>query len=426
VESTTEFEPGAIAPSALTREAAVVHHVHGRELRKRVQIEAASWGILSSINGSLISPLLVSRGAGPVALGIYNSLANLLGYSAGFGGPQLAQKLKSVSKSTLLCVGIGRLVFLAVPLTLLAVNGGGVPLIMSLVLVWALGEGLALPLWTSFVAGMATAEDRGRWFAMRGTAATGAAAGVMVAIFILLRTLSQDTVFPIAYAFAAAGGVLSWFQLRLLFAATKTPPLPPPKRAQHLPASPGARRFLASVVFFWFGAGLIWPVLPAYIINELHAPTSYFAGVAIVASLSSVVVQRRWGRVADRHGPSRMLFLAGLGTAVVPLLWALTPVYWIGFAIEVIASGSWPGHMLGLTIRSVDLAENEAARPQMLAWTNLAQGAGASVSPLVASILVGYTGTIPILIVAALFRLTATCFLGGISFNLREFRLGES
>ena len=45
---------------------------------------------------------------------------------------------------------------------------------------------------------------------MRGTAATGASAGVMIAIFILLRALSQDTAFPIAYRFAAAGGVISW------------------------------------------------------------------------------------------------------------------------------------------------------------------------------------------------------------------------
>jgi MFS family permease len=220
--------------------------------------------------------------------------------------------------------------------------------------------------------------------------------------------------------------LLSWFQVRLLYATKKSPPLPPMKRAQHLPSSPGARRFLGSVVCFWFGAGLIWPVLPPYIINELDAPTSYFAGVAIIASFSSFVVQRRWGRIADHHGPSRMLFISGLGTAVVPLLWALTPVYWIGFIVEVIAAGSWPGHMLGLTIRSVDLAETEAARPQMLAWTNLAQGAGASISPLVASVLVAYTGTIPILIVAAIFRLGASLLLGGISLRMLKMPIVDS
>jgi hypothetical protein len=87
VESAIELETGAIAPSVIEREARAIPHVHPRDLRRRVQVEASAWGVLSSINGSLISPLLVSRGADPVALGIYNSLANLLGYSSGFGGP---------------------------------------------------------------------------------------------------------------------------------------------------------------------------------------------------------------------------------------------------------------------------------------------------------------------------------------------------
>jgi MFS family permease len=172
--------------------------------------------------------------------------------------------------------------------------------------------------------------------------------------------------------------------------------------------------------------GLIWPVLPPYNINELNAPTSYIAGVAIVASLCSFVVQRRWGRIAHRHGPERMLFISGLGTAIVPLLWALTPVYWIGFFAEVIAAGSWPGHMLGLTIRSVDLAENKATRPQMFAWTSLAQGAGASGSPLVASVVVAYTGTIPILSVAAVFRLGASCLLGVVSLPRLKIPVADS
>jgi hypothetical protein len=261
VNTATDVESGAIAPTKPERDAAAVHHVPLRELRRRVQVGAASWGILSSINSSLVSPLLVSRGAGPFALGIYNSLANLLGYSAGFGGPRLAQKLNGVPRTTPVCVGVGRLVFLAVPLALLAFNGGGVPLIMSLILIWTLGEGLALPLWTSFVAGMATTDERGNWFAMRGIAATGESAAVMIAIFVLLRTLSNETVLPLAYGIAGAGGILSWLQVRLLFSSTQEPPLPPVKRAKVLPTSPGARRFLASVVFYWFGAGLIWPVL---------------------------------------------------------------------------------------------------------------------------------------------------------------------
>jgi Na+/melibiose symporter-like transporter len=264
---------------------------------------------------------------------------------------------------------------------------------------------------------MVSTEDRGKWFATRATAATAASAVVMVVVFVLLRFESKESVLPAAYACAALGGVLSWFQLRTLFRISREAPVPKAKTLKDLPTSPAARRFLASVVFFWFGAGLIWPILPPYIINELNAPTSYFAGAAVVASLSAVFVQKRWGRLVDQRGASKTLFFSGVGTALVPILWALTPVYWLGFFFEIIASGSWPGHMLGLTMKSVELADIEAERPQMLAWTNLAQGAGACVSPIISSILVGYTGTIPLLLVAACCRLVASCLLGGFSFT---------
>jgi hypothetical protein len=57
-----------------------------------------------------------------------------------------------------------------------------------------------------------------------------------------------------------------------------------------------------------------------------------------------------------------------------------------------IASTCWPGRMMGLTLRSSELAEHDADGPNQLAWTNLAQGAGSFLSPLIASVLVGSSG----------------------------------
>jgi hypothetical protein len=253
VNQVKDADLGAIAPARSDRVASSAHHVHLKELRQRVQVEAASWGVLSSINGTFVSPLLVSRGAGALALGIYNSLANLLGYSAGFAGPRIAQRNRSVSKTALICLGAGRLVFLFVPLALLLLSGDGAPILMTLILLWTLGEGLALPLWTSFIASMARAEDRGAWLAMRATAATGASAAVMAVVFILLRLASKESVLPFAYGVAALGGVLSWYQAKTLFHVSKELPIPPAKKIKDLPSSPQARRFLASVIFFGLG-----------------------------------------------------------------------------------------------------------------------------------------------------------------------------
>jgi MFS family permease len=278
-------------------------------------------------------------------------------------------------------------------------------------LAWAAGEGLALPLWTSFLTGLVKAEERGRWLAMRATAATGASAVVMLGLAILLQFTSKESALPFAYGLAACGGFVSLWQLRLLFAATEAPPVPRPRSVRSLPPDPEARKFLKGVACFWFGATLVGPVLPPYIIHELHAPTAYFAFTAVLSSIAAVLVQRKWGLIGDEAGARRMLMLGGIGAGLVPALWALVPVYWLGFAVDAFASSFWPGHTMGLTMRSAELAEHDADRPNLLAWTSLAQGSGALFAPLIASVLVGVVGPIPLLVASSAIRIGATLYI---------------
>lgn len=128
----------------------------------------------------------------------------------------------------------------------------------------------------------------------------------------------------------------------------------------------------------------------------------------------AIVMQPRWGRMSDASGAERILLISGVGSAVVPLLWAFVPLYWFGFAVDALAFAVWPGHLLGLTIRAVELVDDEADRPMMLGWTNLAQGAGACISPLIASILVTHLTVGTILIMSFLLRMVGTLVMSGV------------
>jgi hypothetical protein len=86
-------------------------------------------------------------------------------------------------------------------------------------------------------------------------------------------------------------------------------------------------------------------------------------------------------------------------------MWGLVPLWYLGFAVEIVGYFGWPGHMLGLTLRSVELAKHEQDRSSLLGWTNLAQGGGACISPLIASWLVIQTGAVPILFLSGFLRL---------------------
>ena len=159
---------------------------------------------------------------------------------------------------------------------------------------------------------------------------------------------------------------------------------------------------------FWFGVALTWPTLPRHMTTEPAAPSAYFTGSQVPAAIVGVLAAPRWGRLGDRFGALRILLLCGIGSAAIPILWALDPIYWFGFVIDVLASGAWPGHLLSLTLRGTELAESGADRPMLPDWKNLAQGACAGVSPRTASSIVGLTGVAAVLGLSAVLRLAGT------------------
>ncbi len=372
--------------------------------RRPMQAEAAGWGVMKAITDGFINVLLIGRGAGALQLGLYNSLANLFGYSAGFIGPRIAHRFGSIGRAALLILLIGRLL----PIPLLAIlwftDGGYVWPILALVLASIACDGLSAPLWTAFLAGLVGSAQRGRWLAIRGAAAASAASVIMISMLVLFQFGDRSSALPFAYSLATIAGLFSLIKLRGLFATNDAPPPPVPRSIRSLPAGRDRRRFLGGVLIYWFGAGLIWPVLPPYLIKVLHAPPTYFALAGALGAVIGIVIQRLWGRYADHQGARAQLFFAGIGTAIIPVGWTLAPSIWFGPFIELFGFICWPAHTMGLTVRAIELAENESDRTSMIAWVNLMQGAGACISPLLSSALVGTTGTFAILLVSAALR----------------------
>jgi MFS family permease len=154
-------------------------------------------------------------------------------------------------------------------------------------------------------------------------------------------------------------------------------------------------------------------VISKYLVEELEAPTAYFAITQIVGACIGIYIQPRWGRIGDSAGARRILLVSAIGSAFVPLLWALTPYWWLGFLIDAIAFVVWPGHMLGLTLRAVELVDDDEDRPMMLGWTNLAQGAGACLSPLLASLVLQWTTVAIVLTASFVLRFLSAFVLSG-------------
>ena len=175
--------------------------------------------------------------------------------------------------------------------------GGALPLLIAALLLWTAGEGLALPLWTAYLASLSQPTERGRWFAKRATAAAVGAACALLPVLLLVRMTSTERSLQAAYLLAAIAAVVGTMQVRALFRLAPAPMFPP-QRPLRDSASPGLW-FLGGVFGFWFGAALNRPVLPPYVFHELHAPAGYFATAAVVAAVAGVGLQHWWGELWD-------------------------------------------------------------------------------------------------------------------------------
>ena len=381
------------------------------ESRNHMRAEAGGFGMMLNIHGSMINPLLIERGAGPLILGIYNSFASLALYSAGFLGPRAAYRIGHVARTILTILIVFRLLLVGLTAMLWVVPEGAVVPILVVALVWTAGEGLVLPLWTAFIAGLVPPSLRGRWLALRGVASALSAAGVLVSLLIVMQFTSREAAIPFAYTVATMAGILSLTQIRTLLKINPQGPPPKPQSIRSIPPGREHRRFLGGVFTFWFGAAMMGPLLVPYIMNELNGPTAYFAASAAVGTTAVAFSQKRWGKYVDLNGAKATGFFSGIGVTLIPIFWLFAPFYWLGLLFEVVASSSWPGHSMSLTMRSIELSETEDDRPTNLAWTSMVQGAGAFVSPLVASALVGMTGYFPLFIASGVFRLVGTIIL---------------
>jgi MFS family permease len=379
-----------------------------RAIRRRVRVEAGAWGALVALNTAFVSLLLITRGAEAIELAIYASGASLFGLGMGFLGPFVATRSRDAARVTLAALIGARVAFVIVPLLLTVTTEGALSVLIVALQVWAVGEGMAVPLWTAYLAGLSDPSECGRWFAGRATAAAIGAAGALLPVLLLVRMTTTEQALQAAYLVAALAALVSTLQVWRLFRLV--PAAPPRRHAWRISGSPG-RLFLGGVFCFWFGAALNRPVLPPYVVYELHAPAGYFATAAVVAAVTGIGLQRWWGDYGVIRGTRPLLGLSGVGAGVAPLLWAVVPDYRLGVLVEVLAAGCWLGHLLGLMLHAIENAKDDVERASVVAGMQLAQGTAAALGPLVAAGLVGTAGTVPILVASGVICLGSTAMM---------------
>lgn len=370
-------------------------------------------GTATATHQSFFIPLLVQLGISSLALGIYTALNGLLTNASGLAGGAISRRVPSRRTVAALSSGLGRLGFALIALLLL-VQGADASILPLIVvaLVSATLIGLGMPTTTTIVADAVNPRERGSFFANRLLASGVGATVVAIGVAALLRQLSFPNGFTIAYllaALAGAGSVASLLSLRRVRRARAPAQSGGSSGGGLRGISPLMWRYSFATFVLWFGAGMVGPVLTPYILGDLGGSPSFIGLMTAVNAVTGLSIQRFWGRRVDRLGAYQTLLITTFMVTWLPVLYALTPTYWLALAFEVLSGVGWAGYALGSLNYAIEVApQEERARYQSIA--NAAGGVGVFLGPLLAAALLAFLTPQVVLMLAGAVRL-ASVFL---------------
>jgi MFS family permease len=280
---------------------------------------------------------LLSLGASKAQIGLMSSLSSFSAALLLLPGALLVERLGRRKEVTVLFGGVlARVMILGLallPLLTLGPSGLVWAAVCLSVLRDAFGN-FAFPAWMSVTGDIVPIEGRGRYFGTRNFVM--GIAGMLV-IFLFGEAITRIAAplgFQIALGAAFGFGILSTFA----FARLRDPRAVPDKGAVGQFSFGAALRdlkchpsfvTLGFVMALWnFSLNISGPFFSVFMVDELKFTASMVGIATITTTISSLVFQRRIGRLSDRLGPRRLQLICMLLIPILPFSWVFVDRLW--------------------------------------------------------------------------------------------------
>ena len=361
-------------------------------------------GVCSQVRDALLSgPILVGYA---LLLGASNTEVGLL---AALGPMTQVLQLPTVAlierwrRRKAICIwgaAVGRTTSLGLLVLPWAVpSGARVPALFAVLLVVAAFGTVAGAAWNPWMRDFLPEQNRNRVVARRMAIATGIGAPLALGAGLAIDRLRTILGTPAeGYVLVLGMGVLAGL---LGLVALGQIPEPPMAAATHRPwrdvvrapfRHPEFRALVAFLAAWTFATSLSAPFFTVYLLKRLGLPMAAVLGAAVLSQVTTVLVLRAWGAVADRFQTLTVLRVSCAGFLLSVAGWPIagmlhTPwlVLAVIAAIHVLAGLTTAGVTLTTGTVAMELApRGEAAG--YLATNSLISGAAAALAPVLAGI----------------------------------------
>jgi MFS family permease len=349
-------------------------------------------GLFSSASDNIIITYMtlyvLALGATRAQIGIMSALSSLSATLLLLPGALLVERINHRREIILLFGGgISRLAIFIIALIPFGLKGEALVLTaMALSITRYAFANLSFPAWLSFAADIVPMEGRGRYFGSRNFIMGIAGMLTILLVGALITRFNKPEGYQLGMALAFVLGSASTFSFsRLHDPARETVPQTPPPLEwsalwQDLRKLPALPALIATAVVWNFFLNVPGPFFSVYMVENLKASATMVGIASVTTAISSLLVQRRLGRLADRWGAHRLQLISGLLIPILPVAWVFTRAPWHVIPINIVSGVLWGAYGLASFNLLLELTPQEgrarySAIYQMFVTLALAAGA---------------------------------------------------
>jgi len=384
-----------------------------------------------------ITPFALAVGATNSQIAFLSSLPGLLGNFAQLGTLKLIRKFPR-KKIVLISVMFQSILWLPLILigwlymtNVLTTLRASVAIIAVYTLI-VLAGAISSPAWSSWMKDILSSEN-GRYFSRRNEIITGVVLASLLVSGFILRYFQDKNVFigfTIIFSIAFLGRTIAAH----LFTKKYEPKYVYNEKSAFglldfvkRSTSNNFGRFVLFIAIVSFATTIAGPFFAVYMLKDLGMDYLSYTFVVISPIVSTLVFLPVWGKFSDVHGNVKILRITGYLIPLVPLLWALSPVFlsisytsliFYLFLLEIFSGFAWAGFNHATATFIYDAVSKEKM-PYCITYFNILSGiglfAGAMLGGYLASMSQTPFGLTPILltfVVSGILRIVAvTIFL---------------
>lgn len=362
-------------------------------------IEGATASASRGVSATYITPFALKLAAQPIHIGIISSLSSLLSPLAQLKGSRLMEKYhrKSITTKAIFLQAI-----IWIPISILAIlawlNVKVNYLLYMLIILYTISvclNGLAYPSWFSWMGDLVSSKEKGKYFSRRRRIIGIVDLMTALVAVTFLQTLTNKNLAFIGFAILFFFAFIFRFMSFTLLKKQYSPHFRPRKSykikwKKFLKDDKNFKRFSIYQMLFHFSVMIASPFFAVYMLKELNFSYMTFIFVGLSATAYYILFMPWIGKISDKYGNIKLLYISNAGFILAPLLWIVIKKPLLLILLPQLISGlANAAFIIAFTNFTYD-ALSEEKRGAGVAYVNLLVGVGSFFGSLIGGILLNY------------------------------------